>query len=101
MSHPPERPRPEFVLPFGVTEDDFLASVTRLQAAGLIGQIIHDRRTGNGEFSFTPAMFKLLQAGREPFSEPGFVAAWLTGDPAAVRAWVEAAASEIPDWESG
>ena len=95
MSEPRDRRRPELVLPFGMTEDDFLASMTRLQSAGIIEQVVHDRRTAAGEISFTAPMFKLLQAGREPFSEPGFVAAWLTGDPAAVRAWIEAAAKEV------
>ena len=99
MSEPADRRPPELMLPFGTTEDDFLASMTRLQAAGIVELVVHDRRTATGEISFTAPMFQLLQAGCEPFSEPGFVAAWLTGNPAAVRAWIEAAAKEITERE--
>ncbi len=58
-------------------------------------RFVHDRRTSSGEISFTPAALKLLQAGRDPFTEPGFLVAWASGDAAAVRAWVRAAAEAI------
>lgn len=95
MSRASDRRHPELTLPMGATEDDFLASMTRLQTAGLIERVIHDRRTSSGEISFTPAALILLQAGRDPFTEPEFLAAWIAGDAAAVRAWVQATADKI------
>ena len=82
-------------LPFDGTQEEFLASMARFQAAGMVEQVIHDQRTATGVISFTPAMLTLLQAGREPFTEPEFLSAWLTGDPLQVRAWVETEAAAI------
>ncbi len=73
--------------------DAFIASILRLQAAGIVGPIIHAGETGEGSIAFTPAAHRLLTAGRHIFSEPGFVAAWGTGDPALVRLWVESEAA--------
>lgn len=79
----------------------FLASIARLRAAGLIESVVHDAATGEGRVSFTPGYLRLLQAGRVPSAEPGFVAAWLTGDPLAVRAWVEREAALLGDGSEG
>jgi hypothetical protein len=74
-----------------------LASLSRLQRAGIIDQVIHDDRTAAGTFSWTPSYLKLLMAERQVFSEPGLLAAWATGDPLAVRAWIEREAALLPD----
>lgn len=95
MSWDSQVERQDLWLPAGYTENDFLASAARLQAAGMIERIDHDRATGQGEVSFTPACLRLMQAGRNPFEEQGFLVAWLTGDPARVRAWLEAEAEAI------
>jgi hypothetical protein len=89
--------RQDLWLPLGFTQRDFLASVARLRSAGLIERIDHDLATGEGEVSFTPACLRLMQAGRNPFAEEGFVRAWLTGDAAAVRSWVESEAAALED----
>ena len=79
----------------------FLASIARLQAAGLIESVVHDAVTGEGRVSFTRGYLRLLQAGRVPSAEPGFVAAWLTGDPLAVRAWVERESALLAEGSEG
>lgn len=89
--------RQDLWLPPGFTQADFLASVSRLRAAGLIERIDHDSSTGRGVVSFTPACIRLMQAGRNPFEEEGFILAWLTGEPAAVRWWVESEAAALGD----
>lgn len=75
----------------------FLGSIARLQQAGIIETISHDERTGQGSLSWTPAYLKLLHAGRHVFDEPQFQAVWATGDPLAVRAWIEREAARLPD----
>jgi len=79
----------------------FLASIARLQAAGLIESVVHDAATGEGRVSFTPDYLRLVKAGRVPSAEPGFVATWLTGDPLAVRAWVEREAALLAEGSEG
>jgi hypothetical protein len=90
--------RQDLWLPRGSTQADFLASAARLRAAGLIESIDHDPTTGRGEVSFTPACLRLMQAGRNPFAEEGFILAWLTGEPAAVRSWLESEAAALGDF---
>ena len=97
MDHDSERGRQDLWMPPGFTQGDFLASVGRLRAAGLIERVSHDLATGQGEISFTPACLRLMQAGRNPFAEEGFVQAWLSGDAAAVRAWVDSEAAALED----
>ena len=97
MGHDVETGRQDLWMPPGFTQGDFLASVARLRSAGLIDRIDHDLATGRGEVSFTPACLRLMQAGRNPFAEEGFVQAWLTGDAAAVRSWVESEAAALED----
>ena len=97
MGHDAESGRQDLWMPPGFTQGDFLASVARLRSAGLIDRIDHDVATGQGELSFTPACLLLMRAGRNPFAEKGFVQAWLSGDAAAVRSWVEAEAAAIDD----
>ena len=98
MSADSQVERQDLWLPAGFTENDFLASAARLQAAGMIERIDHDPTTGRGEVSFTPACLRLMQAGRNPFEEEGFILAWLTGEPAAVRKWLESEASALGDF---
>lgn len=92
-------------LPIGWTQSDFLASMQRLRRAGLVEQVVHNARTGEGEVRFTPEYLRLLQAGREPMGEPSFIAAWATGDPDSVKRWVRVAAAscdagEVPAGEA-
>jgi hypothetical protein len=96
-----ERERPLLWVPEGFTQEDFVASLGRLQAAGLIERVVHDMATGDGEISFTPAVLALMQSGRDLFADPGFVAAWLSGDPLAVRAWVETEAGALARGRAG
>jgi hypothetical protein len=77
--------------------EQLLGSMARLRRAGIIELVIHDDRTGEGTFRWTSSYLKLLLAGREGFSEPGFVVAWATGDPLAVRTWIEQEAALLPD----
>jgi hypothetical protein len=84
---------PDSRLPEGAS---FLASIARLQAAGLIESVVHDAATGEGRVSFTRGYLRLLKAGRVPSTEPGFVATWLTGDPLAVRAGSSARLPSLP-----
>jgi len=74
-------------------EEQFLESVERLRASGLIESIVHDFATGKGVVTFTEASHALMQAGRQVFEEPGFLRAWLTGDPAVARRWIESEAA--------
>ena len=76
---------------------EFRASMARLRQAGIIDEVVQVVGTGAGVFSWTPAYNKLLQAGRQVFSEPEFQAVWATGDPLAVRAWIDREAAELPD----
>lgn len=100
MGHDSEAGRQDMWMPPGLTQSDFLASVARLRAAGLIERVDHDLATGQGEISFTPACLRLMQAGRNPFAEEGFIQAWLAGDAAAVRSWVESEAAALGDPET-
>jgi hypothetical protein len=78
-----------------------LGSMERLAAAGILDTAIHDQATGEGVLSFAPAYHQLLMAGRNPMDEPGFRDAWLTGDPMAVRRWIEREAACLPDPAQG
>jgi hypothetical protein len=79
----------------------FLASIARLQAAGLIESVVHDAVTGEGRVSFTRDYLRLLQADRVPSAEPGFGATWMSGDPLVVRAWVERESALLADGSEG
>jgi hypothetical protein len=74
-------------------EREFLASAERLRAAGLIETIDHDPATGTGVVTFTEDGHQLMLAGRNVYDEPGFLRAWMTGDPDQVRQWVESEAA--------
>jgi len=89
---------PDFPSPEGAP---FLASIARLQAAGLVESVVHDAATGEGRVCFTLGYLRLPKAGREPFAEPGFVATWLTADPTAIRAWVEREAALLAEGSEG
>ena len=91
MSGVPERPGRD--QPNGAFERQFLASAERLRAAGVIESIVHDSATGNGVVTFTPACHELMLAGRQIFEEPGFLRAWMSGDPTLIRSWVESEAA--------
>lgn len=75
------RPPPEELLAV-------LGSIERLVAAG----IVDDYRSGSSPdillIQWSAPVRRLLEAGREPFLEPGFQRAWASGDPAAVRRWL-------------
>lgn len=76
-------------------EQKFLASAERLRAAGLIESIEHESETGTGVITFTEASHELMLAGRQVFDEPGFLMAWMSGDPALVRMWIESEAAAL------
>lgn len=72
------------------------ASFEVMVAAGTLLGYTHDPATGRIDLRLTPAMARLLRAGRWPAAEPGFVEPWLRGDYAAVRRWIEAEAAALP-----
>lgn len=92
-----DRERPIFWLPEGWTQEDFIASLTRLQSAGLIERVTHDMASGDGEIQFTEAALAFFKAGRSPFLEPAFVTRWVADDARGARAWLEAEAKAIKD----
>ena len=71
--------------------------MARLAMAGIIGTTVHNAATGEGAVRFTPEFLRLLMAGRDVLSEPGFKNAWRTGDPAVVRRWIAAEAALLAD----
>jgi hypothetical protein len=79
----------------GGFEPHFLHSVEQLRAAGVIESIEHNSATGQGVITFTPDAHDLMVTGRQIFREPGFLSAWLSGDPALVRRWLESEAALI------
>jgi hypothetical protein len=73
----------------GLSPEVLAASLARLTAAGILAENVYDPTLAEGFVRFAPAWLALIQAGLRPESDPGFAAAWDTGDPRVVRDWIE------------
>ncbi len=77
----------------GLTDPDplILAGVQRFARAGFLdGAIL---AVDGVTYVVSPAYRRLVLAGRNPTEEPGFVVAWMSGDPRAIEAWIESEAA--------
>jgi hypothetical protein len=71
-------------------------TLRRLQAAGLISAFAIST-DGHVTVIFSDDYLLLLQAGRDPMNEPGFLEASATGDPLLIRQWLEGEAQKLRD----
>lgn len=67
----------------------------RLQAAGIVADFGFGPHPDAGWIRWSDSYLRLLEAGRHPDEEPGMAAAWATGDPTAVRRWIEREAAAL------
>lgn len=76
-----------------LTPAELSESLDRLRAAGVVEsfRLLPDGQTL--EMGWTPEFRRLIEAGLDPFGDPGFVEAWGTGDPAVVRSWIAQAST--------
>ncbi len=70
-------------------------TLRRLRAAGIVADFGAGPGLDDRWVRFTPAFHRLMRAGRHPLEEPAFLRLWRTGDPVAVRAWVDREAAAL------
>jgi len=75
---------------------DLLADLALLVEAGLLEGYEIDAAGDRGAAVLSPAAAALLRSGRLLWAEPLFLRLMASGDPAAVRRWLEAQAAALP-----